>query len=405
MAKSLENANSINNINNEFENNNNTNSKKINKINDNNPINVNVINNNKNEIVINFTKKISGPKKNKPICSNYMKSEKKSIFGKVNNKIESSPIMISRSPGRLNCQSKLEGFYNFVPFERINQRQIELNQYKNTHKTLISSKDFSDNKNKIFSDKNISKNITKLYEDSDINTESSSNRNVRRNTLDMNKFPQKMKSKNEMPDKKIKKLNSSKFSSNENIFLANKEAEKYNTNLNKNIHNSIKQHNSLINTNMNNIANNIINNNNSSETKSKKDLQEIITNQLKNQNPNFSHINMNGYGIQYLCSFLHKNPNNKYKEIKLLGCSINDDDLFMLVRTLLDHEIELFILNLSSNKITDDSASNILDILKDCKSLKGLSLYNNMISNLLKDKLKEYVKLGRENYDMVQLYI
>ena len=114
---------------------------------------------------------------------------------------------------------------------------------------------------------------------------------------------------------------------------------------------------------------------------------------------------MSGFGIQYLCSFLHKNPNINYKEIKLLGCNLNDDDLFILTRTLLDHDIELLILNLSSNKITDDSASNILDILKDCKSLKGLSLYNNMISNLLKDKLKEYVKLGRENYDMVQLYI
>ena len=156
-----------------------------------------------------------------------------------------------------------------------------------------------------------------------------------------------------------------------------------------------------INTNNNNNSNN----NNSFETKSKKDLQEIVTNQLKSANPNFSRINMNGFGIQYLCSFLHKNPNYNYKEIKLLGCNINDDDLFMLTRTLLDHEIDVLILNLSSNKITDDSASNILDILKDCNSLKGLSLYNNLISNLLKEKLKEYVKLGRENNDMVQLYI
>ena len=114
---------------------------------------------------------------------------------------------------------------------------------------------------------------------------------------------------------------------------------------------------------------------------------------------------MNGYGIQYLCSFLHKNPNSNFKEIKLLGCNLNDDDLFILTRTLLDHEIEVFILNLSSNKITDDSASNILDILKDCKALKGLSLYNNMISNLLKDKLVDYAKLGRENFELVQLYI
>ena len=77
MTRSLENINNYNNSN-ELDNNNNNN-----KINE-NPINVNVINNNKNEIVINFTKKITG-KKNKPICSNYMKSEKKSVFGKVKN--------------------------------------------------------------------------------------------------------------------------------------------------------------------------------------------------------------------------------------------------------------------------------------------------------------------------------
>ena len=332
-----------------------------------NPINVNVINNNKNEIVINFTKKISGTKKNKPICSNYLKSEKKTIFGKVKSNVESSPLIMSRSPGRLNCQSKLEGFYSFVPLEKINQKHFELNQYKTNHKTLISSKDFSD--------------INNDY--------SSSNTNIRRNTLlnnNITKVNKKMKTKNDLSSRIIKKINSSK----ENITLINKD------NNNKNY---MEHYNNLIN------INNNLNNNNSIEKKSKKDLQEFTTNQLKNINPNFSRINMSGYGIQYLCSFLHKNPNMNYKEIKLLGCNLNDDDLFILTRTLLDHDIQVLILNLSSNKISDDSASNILDILKDCGSLKGLALYNNMISNLLKDKLKDYVKLGRENYDMVQLYI
>ena len=412
FTNSLDNIQNNNNINNEFENYNN------NKIKDTNPINVNVINNNKNEIVINFTKKISGTKNNKPICSNYMKSEKKSIFGKFNNKGENSHIMMSRSPGRMNCQSKLAGFYSFVPLEKINQKQNELNQYKNVHKTLMSSKDFNDIKNKIYSDKHLNKNTNKnLDDETDINTEYSSNSNIKRNTF-VNKFPKKIKSKNEFPTKIIKKISSSKYNSKENIFMTSKESEKYNI-LKKNTQIYIEHYNTLnnpnqtsspINNNVNNINNfsnniQINNNNNSFETKSKKDLQEIIMNQLKSQNPNFSRINMNGFGIQYLCSFLHKNPNYNYKEIKLLGCNINDDDLFMLTRTLLDHEINVLILNLSSNKITDDSASNILDILKDCNSLKGLSLYNNLISNLLKEKLKEYVKLGRDNNDMVQLYI
>ena len=325
---------------------------------------------------------------------------------------------MSRSPGRMNCQSKLAGFYSFVPIEKINQKQNELNQYKNVHKTLMSSKDFTDNiKNKIHSEKNIIKANKNLEDENDINNEYPSNSNVKRNTF-VNKFPKKIKSKNEFPTKIIKKLGSSKFNSKENIFITNKDPEKYN-NLKKNTQIYVEHYNTLNNPNQNQISttinnstnniqintNNNNNNNNSFETKSKKDLQEIVTNQLKSPNPNFSRINMNGFGIQYLCSFLHKNPNYNYKEIKLLGCNINDDDLFMLTRTLLDHEIDVLILNLSSNKITDDSASNILDILKDCNSLKGLSLYNNLISNLLKDKLKEYVKLGRENNDMVQLYI
>ena len=374
-----------------------------NKIPDTNPINVNVINNNKNEIVINFTKKISGTKKNKPICSNYMKSEKKSIFGKARNNMESSPCLVSRSPGRMNCGSKLAGFYSFVPLDKINQKQIELNQYKNTHKTLISSKDFSDNKNKIISDKNFFKCSKNYEDDNDINLEYSSNKNIRRNTLVTTKVNKKIKSKNEISTKIIKKINNSKLTqSTDNLSSVYRGKEKYNTinkpNNNKDNLNNIKDINQNINISINNNINQF-------ESKPKKDLQEFISNQLKTPNPNFSRINMSGYGIQYLCSFLHKNPNTKFKEIKLLGCNLNDDDLFMLTRTLLDHEIEVFILNLSSNKITDDSASNILDILKECKALKGLSLYNNLISSLLKDKLVDYAKLGRENFEMVQLYI
>ena len=145
--------------------------------------------------------------------------------------------------------------------------------------------------------------------------------------------------------------------------------------------------------------------NESYETKSKNDLKNFVLTQMKNPSPNFSRINMKGIGMQLVCSFLHKNPNNYYKEMKFLGCNLVDDDLFLLIRTLLDHNINLIILNLSNNKITDDSASNILDLVKEHKTLKGLSLYNNLISDILKEKLKEYTELGRENFDDIQLYI
>ena len=145
--------------------------------------------------------------------------------------------------------------------------------------------------------------------------------------------------------------------------------------------------------------------NESYETKNKNDLKNFVLTQMKNLSPNFSRINMKGIGMQLVCSFLHKNPNNNYKELKFLGCNLVDDDLFLLIRTLLDHNINLIILNLSNNKITDDSASNILDLVKEHKTLKGLSLYNNLISDILKEKLKEYTELGRENFEDIQLYI
>jgi len=339
---------------------------------------------------------------------------------------ELSPLMVSRSPGRMNSNSKLAGFYSFVPLEKMNQKQIEINQSKNVHKTLILGKDLGDNKNKMVSEKNLYKFTKNFDDDTDVNTDYSSHLNIKKsNTNAMNEGNKKAKPKTELSTKTLKKINSSIItSSKENPKDSEKNTnnqyiEHYNKlisvnsnlNIKTNYYNTInspivqKTQNNIIKYLNNNNNTNNTNINTSFETKSKKELQEFITVQLKNSNPNFSRVNMSGYGIQYLCSFLHKNPNNYYKEIKLLGCNINDDDLFMLTRTLLDHDIGLSVLNLSTNKITDDSASNILDILKDCKTLKGLSLYNNMISALLKDKLKEYVKLGRENYDIVQLYI
>ena len=135
------------------------------------------------------------------------------------------------------------------------------------------------------------------------------------------------------------------------------------------------------------------------------EMQNIVGMQMKNPSPNFSRINMSGLGMQIVCSFLHKNRYNKYKEMKFLNSNLNDDDLFILVRTLLDHNISLFILNLSNNKISDESTEVILDLVKEHKTLKGLSLYNNCLSELLKEKLKKYTELGRENLDTIRLYV
>ena len=361
--------------------------------------------NNKNEVTINFSKRLSGSRKNQPICSNYMKTEKKNVFMKHNG--DGAPILMSRSPGRMTCKSKLAGFYSFVPLEKNKSNKIEVNQMKNIDKTLIANQEHNNNKNKIFTDKYQYKNSKNCDDENDANTEYSSNTNARRTSFCINKNIKKLKtlSKDNFNTNKMnKKINNPKAMNNDEPKINKNEEDKYNVT----VFNNNPVSNKALNSNYSlNPTNNLMINNssNSYENKTKKELQEFINNQLKNNKPNFSRINMNGFGTQYLCSYLHKNPNINYKEIKLLGCNINDDDLFMLTRTLLDHDIGLLVLNLSSNKITDDSASNILDILKDCKSLKGLSLYNNMISNILKEKLIEYAKLGRKNFETVQLYI
>ena len=360
-------------------------------------------NNNKNEININFTKRFSGSKKYQPICSNYTKSAKKNVFMKQDSSEEISPFLMSRSPGRMIGKSKLDGFYNFIPPEKNNKKKIEVNQFKNKDKTLAAIHDYVSNK--IYVDKHQYKTNKNINEENDMNIENTSNNNnnnTRRTSFCITKGIKKMKiitKEGFAGNKNPKKTNNAKIMNNSD------DQDIYKAEEDKIINNQINIQNKLGNYNLVNSSNNIINNNNSYETKSKKELQEFINNQLKNNIPNFSRVNMSGYGTQYLCSYLHKNPNINYKEIKLLGCNLNDDDLFMLTRTLIDHDIGLLVLNLSSNKITDDSASNILDILKDCKSLKGLSLYNNIINNILKNKLKEYAKLGRENLDTVQLYI
>ena len=336
---------------------------------------------NKDEIVINFNKRLSGYKKS----VNIVKTDKKSFMKQKSGEKSPNPVFISRSPGRMVSNSKLEGFYNFVPNEKT-KKKIEQNS--NFEKAIVNKQEFTTRKKY---DKN---SFNCNYNDeNEMNNEFISNLNERRTSFCISKNTKKMKNsnkENKMNNNLIKKINSSKF-------MGKTEIQKTETNYNNNHPNK----------SISNLISSVIMNNssNSYENKTKKELQDIINNQMKNNIPNFSRINMNGYGMQYLCSYLHKNPGTNYKEMKLLGCNLNDDDLFILTRTLLDHEIGLLVLNLSSNKITDDSAANILDLLKDCKSLKGLSLYNNMIGTILKEKLKEYAQLGRSNFENVQLYI
>jgi hypothetical protein len=52
----------------------------------------------------------------------------------------------------------------------------------------------------------------------------------------------------------------------------------------------------------------------------------------------------------------------KYKELKLPGCKLNGDDFILLVKFIIDIELEIPILNFSYNKIGDNSAKYISEI-------------------------------------------
>ena len=106
--------------------------------------------------------------------------------------------------------------------------------------------------------------------------------------------------------------------------------------------------------------------------KDKNDLQKLINNQMKKNNPVFNRINMRGIGIELLCNYMQNNIEKKYKEIKLPGCNLNDNDFCLLVKSLIENEIETPILNLSYNKITDNSAKYIFEIIKKKSCLKNI---------------------------------
>ena len=71
---------------------------------------------------------------------------------------------------------------------------------------------------------------------------------------------------------------------------------------------------------------------------------------MKKSNPVFNRINMREQGTLLLCEYMQNNKNKKYNEMKLPGCNLNDNDFCMIVKSLIENEIELPILNLSYNK-------------------------------------------------------
>ena len=74
----------------------------------------------------------------------------------------------------------------------------------------------------------------------------------------------------------------------------------------------------------------------------------------------------------------------------------------MIVKSLIENEIELPILNLSYNKISDNSAKYIFEIITKKSCVKNIYLYNNIFSKSFIDKIKNYNK--DKNVDYVKIF-
>ena len=228
-----------------------------------------------------------------------------------------------------------------------------------------------------------------LKDKDEVSTENNSKPNV----LNKNKKVNKIKDKNKDKDK------DSDISDNiNNINNINNNNSKNNQNLNR----------SCIKTNSKTIYN-FRNKNNKSQSQSKNinssiinknsnELLKLIHNQMKKNNPVFNRINMRGKGTELLCNYMQNNQKKKYKEIKMPGCNLNDNDFCLLVRSLIENEIEAPILNLSYNKITDNSAKYIFEIIKKKSGLKNIYLHNNIFSKNFVETIKNYNKDNDVDY-------
>ena len=134
------------------------------------------------------------------------------------------------------------------------------------------------------------------------------------------------------------------------------------------------------------------------KTLSNKELDKYVNYQLKKLKPNFNRINLRDNGIKIICSFFKKNKNKKYKELKLQGCNINDNDFDLLKKSLIENNVIIPIINLSENKLTDDCAFFIIDFINEYNEIKNISFTNNLFSKGIKEKIKEIVKI-KKNQD------
>ena len=128
------------------------------------------------------------------------------------------------------------------------------------------------------------------------------------------------------------------------------------------------------------------------KTLTNKDLEKYIDYQLKKSKQSFNRINLRDNGIKLVC-FYYKNYITKiYKEIKMQGCNINDNDIKLLIKCFMENDITVNYLNISDNELTDECIETISNFINSKKDIANISMKNNLFSKKGIKRLKEIVK-------------
>ena len=132
--------------------------------------------------------------------------------------------------------------------------------------------------------------------------------------------------------------------------------------------------------------------NSSYKTLNNKDLEKYIDYQLKKSKQSFNRINLRDNGIKLVC-FYYKNYITKiYKEIKMQGCNLNDNDIKLLIKCFMENDITVNYLNISDNELTDECIETISNFINSKKDIANISMKNNLFSKKGIKRLKEIVK-------------
>ena len=133
------------------------------------------------------------------------------------------------------------------------------------------------------------------------------------------------------------------------------------------------------------------------KTLNNKDLEKYVEYQLKKLKQNFNRINLRDYGIKLICFFYKNNKNKVYKEIKLQGCNLNDNDIKLLIKCIIEYNIKINSINISDNELSDESIESIINLANENNEIANLIIKNNLFSKQGKKRIKESIKNKKES--------